>query len=257
MRRLSRLMVQTTLKAGAGAGTPPLPGTTPNEAARVAVLDAAVARFAAVGFSKPALDDVARSAGVSTADVVSLFSGEEGLRRACDDYVLRALVGWAQEKATLEGMSEVMRSYAANPRSYEAQIGYLGRVVAEDSPAAAQYIEVLVDESESIIRAGIIEGTMRPSEDPRALAVLLATTVVGLVTMAPHIERVLGVPDSQQQMMLRLAVPALEVYTHGLYTDDSYLRLVREAVAALAATPGDRQTPGAELPDTPPHLGGT
>lgn len=161
-----------------------------------------------------------------------------------------------QEKATLEGMSEVMRSYAANPHSYEAQISYLGRVVAEDSPTAAQYIELLVDKSESIIRAGIIGGTMRPSEDPRALAALLATTVVGLVTMAPHIERVLGVPDSQQQMLLRLAVPALEVFTQGIYTDDSYLRLVRDAVAALAATHGNRQTPGTESPDTPPHQGG-
>lgn len=257
MRGLIRLLVQATLTAGTGAGTPPLPGATPNEAARVAVLDAAVTHFATVGFHKPALDEIARSAGVSTADVNALFSGEVGLRSACDDYVLRALVGWAQEKATLDGMSEVMRSYAANPRSYEAQIGYLGRVVADDSPAAARYIEVLVNESESIIRAGIIEGTMRPSEDPRALAVLLATTVVGLVIMAPHIERVLGVPDSQEQMMLRLAVPALEVYTHGLYTDDSYLRLVREAVAGLAATHADRQTPDTELPDTPPRQGGT
>ena len=49
-------------------------------------------------------------------------------------------------------------------------------------------------------------------------------------------------------MLLRLAMPALEVYTHGLYTDDSYLVLVREAVSALRST---QQTPGPENPGTP------
>lgn len=164
--------------------------------------------------------------------MVALFANEEGLRQACDDYVLQALVWSAHEKATLEGMSGLMRSYAADPRGYQSQMDYLGRVVAENTPAAARFIAVLVDESESIIRAGIADGTMRPSDDPRALAVLLATTVLGLLTMAPHVERTLGVPASQQQMLLRLAVPALEVYTHGLYTDDSYLMLVRQALSA-------------------------
>ncbi|MGZ3433071.1 MAG: TetR/AcrR family transcriptional regulator, partial [Isosphaeraceae bacterium] len=163
------------------------------------------------------------------------FGNEEGLRQSCDDYVLQALVGWAHEKATLEGMREVMRSYQADPRSYQTQMGYLGRVVAGNTPAAARFIDVLVDESETIIRAGILDGTMRPSDDPRAQAVLIATTVLGLMTMAPHIERTLGLPASQQQMLLRLALPALEIYTHGLYTNDSYLTLVRDALSSPPA----------------------
>lgn len=208
---------------------------------RVRVLDAAVAHFAAAGFSKPALDEIARAASVGTDDVVALFGNEDGLRRACDDYVLGALVGWAHQKATLAGMSDVMRSYVADPRSYRTKIDYLGRVVAENAPAAARFIDVLVDESETIIRAGISEGTMRPSDDPRALAALITATVLGLVTMAPHLERTLGLGPSQQQMLLHLAVPALELFTHGLYTGDSYLSLVREAVSFLPPTEHDRQ----------------
>lgn len=256
MGRLIRLLVRAALIAAGGTGTPPVAGETPDDVARVRVLDIAVAHFAAVGFSEPALDQIARAAGISTDDMAALFANEKELRQACDDYVLQALVGWAHEKATLEGMSEVMRSYTADPRGYQAQIGYLGRVMAENTPAAARFIDVLVDESESILRAGISEGTMRPSDDPRALAVLLATTVLGLVAMTPHVERILGLPASQQQMWLRLAVPALEVYTHGLYTDGSYLMLVREAVSALRPTQHDRQTPGTEPPDTPSQQGG-
>jgi AcrR family transcriptional regulator len=222
------------------------------DGARARIRDAAVAHFAAVGFGKPGLDRIAHDAGVTADDITALFGDEDGLRQVCDDYVLQALVGWAHRKATLEGMGEVMRSYQADPGTYQAQINYLGRVVAENTPAAPRFIDVLVDESESIIRAGMRDGTMRASDDPRALAVLTATNVVGLVIMAPHIERALGLPASQEQMLLRLALPALELYTHGLYSDDSYLRLVRDVVAALRPPGNAAEAPGTGSPVAPP-----
>lgn len=254
MGGLIQVLVQTALMAGGGAETPPVTAENPDEGVRARALDAAIAHFSVVGFSKPGIDEIARATGVSTDDMVALFANEEGLRQACDDYVLQALVGWAREKATLEGMSEVMRSYVVDSRRYQTQLGYLGRVVAENRSAAARFIDVLVDESETIIRAGITDGTMRPSDDPRALAVLFATTALGLTTMAPHIERALGLPASQQQqMLLRLAVPALEIYTHGLYTSDSYLTLVREAVSAVQPRQHDRNAPGIGSSGMPPN----
>jgi TetR/AcrR family transcriptional regulator, regulator of cefoperazone and chloramphenicol sensitivity len=231
VRGLMVWLMQSALLAGDDAAAATPPADQGDDSARVRVRDTAVAHFAFAGFGKSGLEEIARAAGVTTDDIVALFGNEEGLRRACDDYVLQALVGWAHEKATLEGMRQVMLSYQADPGSYQAQISYLGRAVAENTPAAARLVDVLVDESESIIRDNIRDGTMRPSDDPRALAVLIATTVLGLVTMAPHIERALGLPASQQQMLLRLALPALEIYTHGLYTNDAYLSLVRDALA--------------------------
>lgn len=243
MGGIIRLLVQAALIAGDGTDGAPSEGEKPQEDARARILKAAIAHFATEGFSKPGLDEIARVAGVNAGDVVELFANEDGLRQTCDESVLQALVEWAHEKATLEGMSEVMRSYMADPGSYQMQMGYLGRVVGENTPAAERFIDVLVDESEAIIRAGIADGTMRPSDDPRALAVLVATTVVGMITMAPHIERALGLPGSQQQMLLRLAMPALELYTNGLYANDSYLRLVRGAISAFNAPSQDPQIP--------------
>ncbi|GAA4042091.1 TetR family transcriptional regulator [Arthrobacter methylotrophus] len=251
MGKLIRLLTRTAMMAGDQIRTPPLSGGPQDDDKRARVLDTAITHFAATGFATPGLAEIARTAGVATDDILALFGDEEGLRRACDDHVLEAVVGWAREKATLEGMREVMRSYQADPRNYQAQMAYLGRVVVENTPAAPRFIDVLVDESEAIIRAGIRDGTMRPSDDPRALAVLTATTVLGLITMAPHIERALGLPASQQQMLLRLALPALEIYTHGLYTNDSYLTLVRGAVSALQQTQQEEQTPGTGSPKAP------
>ncbi len=238
-------LMQWALLAGGDEGTPPPPppGGQRDDGAKVRVRDAAVAHFASAGFNRPGLDEIARAAAVTADDIMALFGSEEGLRQACDEYVLQALVGWAHEKATLEGMRQVMMSYQADPGSYQAQISYLGRAVAENTPAAARLVDVLVDESESIIRDNIRDGTMRPSDDPRALAVLIATTVLGVVTMAPHIERALGLPASQQQMLLRLALPALEIYTHGLYTNDAYLTLVRDALAGFHP-PQQQETTG-------------
>lgn len=235
------LLIRTALMAGSGTGPAPSPAKKQANTMRARALDTAVAHFAAAGFNKPALDEIARAASVGTDDVVALFGNEGELRQTCDDYVLGALVGWAHQKATLAGMSDVMRSYTADPGSYRTKIDYLGRVVAENAPPAARFFEVLVDESETIIRAGIRDGNMRPSDDPRALAALIAATVLGLVTMAPHIERTLGLGPLQQQMLLHLAVPALELFTHGLYTDDAYLSLVRQAVSLLPPTDNDRQ----------------
>lgn len=234
------LLIRTALMAGSGTGPAPSPAKKQANTMRARALDTAVAHFAAAGFNKPALDEIARAASVGTDDVVALFGNEGELRQTCDDYVLGALVGWAHQKATLAGMSDVMRSYTADPGSYRTKIDYLGRVVAENAPPAERFFEVLVDESETIIRAGIRDGTMRPSDDPRALAALIAATVLGLVTMAPHIERTLGLGPLQQQMLLHLAVPALELFTHGLYTDDAYLSLVRQAVSLLPPTDNDR-----------------
>lgn len=244
MGKLIRLLARMALMTGDQTDSPPLSDGPLDEDDRAGILDTAVAHFATAGFATPGLAGAARTAGVAADDILALFRDEEGLRRACDDYVLKAVVGWAHEKATLEGMREVMRSYQTDPRNCQAQMAYLGRVVAENTPAAPRFIDVLVDESEAIIRAGIRDGTMRPSDDPRALAVLTATTVLGLITMAPHIERALGLPASQPQMLLRLALPALEIYTHGLYTNDSYLTLVRGAVSALQQTHHEGATPG-------------
>ncbi|MFC5130345.1 hypothetical protein [Paeniglutamicibacter kerguelensis] len=240
-----RLLTQMALMVGNGPDSAPSMDEKPQEDIKASILKSGIAHFATEGFSKPSLDEIAHAAGVNASDVVELFENRDGLRQACDESVLQTLVRWAHEKATLEGMNEVMHSYMVDPGSYQMQMSYLGRVVRENGSVAARFVDVLVDESEAIIKASIIDGIMRPSDDPRALAVLVATTALGMIIMAPHIERILGLPASQQQMLRRLAMPALELYTYGLYTNDSYLKLVREAISTLNVPPQDSQIPDA------------
>jgi AcrR family transcriptional regulator len=209
--------------------------------AQAKVRNAAIAHFARDGFQKASLRAIAATAGVSAGLVVHHFGSKEELRTACDEYVLNVLIARARSESSPTGMQAVVREYLANPVGYHLELQYMARAISEDSPSASRFTDAMVDESEAVIRAGIADGSMRPSSDPRALAVLTAMTSLAMLTMPPSLTRLLGYDAFGPGVMRRLARPSLELYTHGLYTDDSFLRAAEDA---LAAPPNDkRQTP--------------
>ncbi|MFD0204347.1 MULTISPECIES: TetR/AcrR family transcriptional regulator [Saccharothrix] len=59
--------------------------------ARARIRDAALARFGADGVAGASMRAIAADAGVSPALVVHHFGSKEGLRQACDEYVLAAM----------------------------------------------------------------------------------------------------------------------------------------------------------------------
>lgn len=212
-----------------------------NDTAQQRIRDAAIRHYAAEGFSKPGLQAIAEAALVGPDVMASCFAGEAELRGACDEFVLQTLVGWARIKATVSGLQEIMGTYMADPDAYQVLIDYLGRSVAENTEGAAKFVDVLVDETESILKAGADDGTMRPSSDPRAMAVLVTVSVLAFAMMMPHIERSLDSHGTRLQVMMRLALPALELYTHGLYADEAFLNTVRDALkpdSEAGGTPG-------------------
>lgn len=89
--------------AAGGQDEPTVVGEQSDDVAKDRVLDTAVAHFSAAGFSNPAFGQVARAAHISAEDMVGLFENEGTLRQACDEYVLRSLVGWAHEKPRWRG----------------------------------------------------------------------------------------------------------------------------------------------------------
>jgi hypothetical protein len=68
-------------------------------------------------------------------------------------------------------MRDVLRDYLSNPKEYRLYVLYMTRAM-EDSPAATRLVNTMVDEAEALLRAGMADRTMRPSSDPRAMAVL-------------------------------------------------------------------------------------
>ena len=206
--------------------------------AKARIRNAAVACFARDGFQKANVRDIAATAGVSEALVFHHFGNKDGLRTACDAYVLGGLVerAHAADNAT-KGQHDLLGVYLSNPDEYVLYAQYMVRAIQVDAPAAATFVNKMVEESEAIFRAGAADGTMRPSSDPRALAVLNLLVSLGLLTMPPPLARALGYDHFGPDMLQRMTVPILELYTHGLYTDDTLPKTAQDAWAAARPQP--------------------
>jgi AcrR family transcriptional regulator len=206
--------------------------------AQAKIRNAAIAHFAVDGFERASLRSIATSAGVTAGLVIHHFGSKEGLRSACDENVLTALLQRARADADPAGMQDVLSEYLANPDEYRLQVRYMARAIEEDTPAANRFVETMVAESEAIFRAGVADGTMRPSSDPRALAVFTVLTSLAMLTMPPPMARSLGSDSFGPEVLRRMALPALELYTYGLYTNDKTLEGARNA---LATTPPEHE----------------
>jgi len=201
------------------------------------IRDAAIVHFAHDGFRKASLRAIAGSAGVSASLVLHHFGSKERLRVACDEFVIGNMMAAAHDKSTPAGLQAVIQGYLANPAEYEVDVAYLSRAIAEETMAGQTFVDTIVDETEAIVRAGIADGSMNASSDPRAEAVLIAMTSLAMMTMSSHLARALGFEGRGlgQETMRRLALPSVELYTHGLYSDDTVLNVTRKALAATPA----------------------
>ncbi|TDW29067.1 TetR family transcriptional regulator [Cryobacterium psychrophilum] len=202
------------------------------------IRDAAIDHFATDGFRKASVRAIATTAGVSAGLVMHHFGSKEGLREACDDYVLGTIIRRAQDESSPEGLRAVLQGYLADSTRYARDLGYISRAITEDSVAGRRIVDAIIDETEQFLRAGEASGSLLTSSDPRALAAVLAMTSLGMVTMASHLARSLGLAGQGigPAVMRRVALPTAEFYTHGLYTDDTVLAATREALESTPAS---------------------
>lgn len=198
--------------------------------AQARIRNAAIAEFASVGFSKANVRDIASNAGVSPALVIHHFGSKAGLQEVCDVYVLNALLRRARDDAQPATVRNGIRDYLADPSEFHEQVQYMVRAINEDSPSADKFVAALVTESEDLLSAGIADGSVRPTADLRAMSVLTMLLSLSLLTMPPAIARVLGHESLNPEVMRRMAMPSLELYTHGVYTDDSMLSSIQDAL---------------------------
>lgn len=201
------------------------------------IRDAAIVHFAHDGFAGANLRAIAATAGVSAGLVIHHFGSKAGLQRACDDFVLDAVLGRARDESTVTGLADAIRNYLADPTEMQVQLDYLGRAITDNTPTSRRFVDALVDETEGIVIAGIADGSMNASSDPRVVAVMLAMTSIATLTMSSHLARSLGYDAMGPELLRRMAVPSLEFYTCGLYTDDRFLAATREAIIPTADTP--------------------
>lgn len=179
--------------------------------ARALIRDAALARFGTDGVAGTSVRAVAADAGVSAALVLHHFGSKEGLRQACDEYVLNGVK--SGENADL---GELLQ--AATPVRR-----YLARALLDGTDSASALFDEIVAHTEEWLAGGEAEGWVRPSVDPRARAVTYVSWLLAPLVLSQQAGRLLGGDPAEAATAVRAARAGLEMLTHGLFADDRFL----------------------------------
>jgi len=158
------------------------------ERTRKRLLDIAVQRFAADGFRRTSVSDIAREAGLTPAAAYAYFAGKEGLFQAAVDTDAGALIE-AARSAAAEGASardqlflfvgELRERVDDHPLARRVLSGLEPEVASRllTIPSLVALTAALADELTEAQGAGDI----RPDVDPAEVAVGLETIVLALL----------------------------------------------------------------------------
>ncbi|MFS0698666.1 TetR family transcriptional regulator [Cellulomonas sp. 179-A 4D5 NHS] len=192
--------------------------------ARTRIRDAAVARFGREGFGV-GLRMIAEDAGVSAALILHHFGSKEGLRAACDAHVL-AEIRASKERALAGGGTQDVLLQLASMDEYAPLVGYALRSLQAGGDLARDFVEHFIADAEVYIAEAVAAGTMRPSRDEKARARYL--TVQGLGALL--LDMTLNPPADPTDVVSmlhgyrdRMMLPTVELFTHGLMTDNTML----------------------------------
>ncbi|MAT17396.1 MAG: TetR family transcriptional regulator [Leifsonia sp.] len=206
------------------------------------IRDAAIALFGRDGVDRTSVRAIATAAGVSPALVIHHFGSKDRLRDACDRYVIDELFDRKADTDVAQ-LGEQLQRWLADIDEYRPRIDYLSRMLTDGSPAADRLFDELLASTRDMLDAHTDAGTMRRSDDPEARAALVALSGLSSLLMAKQLGRVFGADYFGDAMVRRMTIPTLELYTHGLYTDDRFLVAARSALASTDPAGHDRPAP--------------
>ena len=158
-------------------------GTQQDLPGRTRILQAALAAFAEQG-DAASIRRIAAAARVSPALIQHHFGTKEDLRTACDEYVL----GYFQEHVTkgLDDLGFADPAYLAEVyRSAPVVVGYLNRLLMENTPHAQLVFDALVALTEPYLPA-------EAASPVRDRAAVLVAMKLGLLLLRPQVQRALG-----------------------------------------------------------------
>ncbi|WP_114854071.1 TetR/AcrR family transcriptional regulator [Brachybacterium sp. YJGR34] len=213
------------------------------------IVEAAIGRFARDGFGA-SLRAIAKDAHVSAALLVKRFGTKDGLRAACDDEVRRAIRRTKAESIDAAAEHRPMWTLPTHDE-HAALTGYLLHSVLDGGAFGRAFLEHMIDDAEGYIADAIERGLARPSRDERARARYMVHAGIGsmLVSMllSPERERT-DLGALLRRVQLDMALPTLELYTQGFFTDETVLRSVEDQLAGA---------PGGETRPDPPSAAAT
>lgn len=192
------------------------PSASTDRTGQARIRDAALDLFAEHGYDKTTIRAIAERAGVSAPLVIHHFGSKEGLRRACDDYLLT----WfsSEKRHALAGGDLPSRAqYFAEHPELGRLYGYLRRACLAGGEIADELFDRLVADVADFLDVGERSGIVREHADPEARAVVAAAFGLGVLLLDRQIGRHLGGESLMDEVVLdRYTRFVLDFSTHGL-----------------------------------------
>jgi AcrR family transcriptional regulator len=193
--------------------------------ARARIRDAALELFGESGYAGTGMRAIATKAGVSPALVVHHFGSKEGLRRACDDHVA-TVIRTSKQEAMSSGPPDPLQLLRSADRA-QPLLRYVSRMLVDGSPGVTDLVDTMISDAVDYMSTGVEAGILKPSDFPYERVVLLCMWQLGAVAMHQHVKRLLDLDLlSDPAAIVRWSRPAVELFTHGLFTDDRWERAV-------------------------------
>lgn len=187
------------------------------------IRDAAIRRFGKDGFSA-GLRAVAADAGVTAGLVMHYFRSKEGLRKACDEYVLDVIRSEKMKAATgaVNGVARLTQVEEFAPYTL-----YALRSMQAGGELGTAFVDQMAKDAEEYLEAGVRAGIIKPSLDPAGRARYLTYQGMGAMLLWVSLRQGSLEIDDFRDELRRIShdttLPALELFTDGLFVDRSLL----------------------------------
>lgn len=185
--------------------------------ARARIRNAALDLFGREGVNRVSVRAIAAHAGVSPALVLHHFESKEGLRKACDAYLVEILHGGSAVDLSDTAKLGAMLDTPGLRR-------YLARAFLDGSPEASMLFDEMVAVTRGWISRGADEGWVRRTEDPHTQAAVYLSWLLAPLLLHEHVARALGVTDpAETEPALRISRTTIDILTNGMFTDERVL----------------------------------
>ena len=182
--------------------------------------DGAIDHFGRFGFEQ-SLVELSFALDVDVSTLSDLFGSANGLRAACDAYVLSALRIAKTQALSCRDPSTGF-AQLAQIESFAPVVSYLMRSLDAGDELGHTLMRELIDDAETYLETAVADGTVKPSRDPRARARFLAMFGGGGFLLYLHLhDTPLDMRAVLRDYARDMILPALELYTHGLMADDT------------------------------------
>jgi TetR/AcrR family transcriptional regulator, regulator of cefoperazone and chloramphenicol sensitivity len=205
---------------------------------RARIRNAAMQLFADQGAPATTIRAVAEQAGVAAGLVSHHYGSKQGLRDACDEYVLDYLRQIVKQGVDGHGVADP--AYLDRVYSGAADVlRYVARALVDGSDAAAVLFDNLVALTEDYLADHPSHGGAFQS-DPRTQAAVIVAMRLGVWVLHPHLLRAVGAESLTPQLMARLSAAVLDVMSADFAGVD-VVALARSGLARYQQTTTEQE----------------